>query len=172
MRTKSASLRCRVLPWGAGCFPEVQGAFLRCRVLSWGAGCFPEAAIIPCEDGRDYAHDIKGAGHIMLSEDILLLNPPQRPLLLRCFCTLNCSVSHRGLGGSSGRCSQCAQCSRPCCEQWGISIFFVAAEGRPANFILFAVEMNAVTSSVFSPVLKTRLRPYVWTYLLPVFSSL
>ena len=45
-------------------------------MLSWGAGCFPEADIIPCEDGRDYTHDIKDTGHKMLSEDILLINPP------------------------------------------------------------------------------------------------
>lgn len=43
-------------------------------MFSWGAGCFPEAAIIPCEDGRDYTHDIKDIGHIMLSENILLFN--------------------------------------------------------------------------------------------------
>ena len=50
--------------------------------------------------------------------------------------------------------------------------FLVAAEGRSANFIVFAIEINAVTSLVFSPFLKKRLRPYLWTYLLSVFYCL
>ena len=47
-----------------------------------------------------------------------------------------------------------------------LSFVFVAAEGRSANFILFAIEINAVISLTFSSFLKKRLRPYLWTYLL------
>ena len=53
-----------------------------------------------------------------------------------------------------------------------LSSFFVAAEGRSANFIVFAIEINAVTSLIFSPFLKKRLRPYLWTYLLSQFYCL
>ena len=45
-----------------------------------------------------------------------------------------------------------------------LSFIFVAAEGRSANFILFAIEINVVTSLLFSLFLKNR--PYLWTYLL------
>jgi len=45
-----------------------------------------------------------------------------------------------------------------------LSFFFVAAEDRSANFIVFAIEINAVTSLIFSPFLKKRLRPSLWTY--------
>ena len=47
-----------------------------------------------------------------------------------------------------------------------LSFVFVAAEGRSANFIVFAIEINAVTSLTFSSFLKKRLRPYLWIYLL------
>ena len=45
-----------------------------------------------------------------------------------------------------------------------LSFVFVAAEGMSANFILFAIEINLVTSLLFSLFLKKR--PYLWTYLL------
>ena len=51
-----------------------------------------------------------------------------------------------------------------------LSFIFVAAEGRSANFILFAIEINVVTSLLFSLFLKNR--PYLWTYLLSQFYCL